>query len=78
MAAQHRTPAYCPHGDRLSRLHRGCDCESAVAIRRPRARGASRGSQNLLVPPISYGLLYSEVPATPRAISYRKYDVPRW
>ena len=47
MAAQHRTPAYCPHGDRLSRLHRGCDCESAVAIRRPRARGASRGSQNL-------------------------------
>eukprot|EP00964_Phaeocystis_antarctica_P025330 scaffold14227_cov37-Phaeocystis_antarctica.AAC.1 len=28
--------------------------------------------------PISYGLLYSEVPATPRVISYRKSDVPRW
>eukprot|EP00964_Phaeocystis_antarctica_P024649 scaffold13820_cov87-Phaeocystis_antarctica.AAC.1 len=27
---------------------------------------------------ISYGLLYSEVPATPRVISYRKSDVPRW
>ena len=27
---------------------------------------------------ISYGLLYSEVPATPRVISYRESDVPRW
>eukprot|EP00964_Phaeocystis_antarctica_P071400 scaffold43563_cov69-Phaeocystis_antarctica.AAC.2 len=48
MAAQHRTPAYCPHGDRLSRLHRGCDCESAVAIRRPRARGGRAGARTCL------------------------------
>ena len=32
MAAQHRTPAYCPHGDRLSRLHRGCDWEAAAIV----------------------------------------------
>ena len=43
MAAQHRTPAYCPHGDRLSRLHRGCDWEAA-AIRRD-ARSEFRESR---------------------------------
>ena len=46
MAAQHRTPAYCPHGDRLSRLHRCCDWEAAaIAATRlaTRARSAERG-----------------------------------
>ena len=27
---------------------------------------------------ISYGLVYSEFPATPRVIPYRESDVPRW